>query len=231
MIPHMEIILDNKFDVSTTGQPFQARPTVFYDNRGAFAEQWYCGSADKRFPGTEFLDSLSWVKQINRSVSKSGVVRGMHAQTGSFCQGKLVEAVHGSVYDIVVDARPDSSTFGKIAFYLLDAENQAKLWIPRGFLHGFIVPLDCPEATFQYFTDAPYCRDSEISCSPIDVLRHIADGKAGADARLAEAATQALVRPGLAMSEKDRYATPMSGFLSRLAASRRRWWELGSDLN
>jgi len=64
--------------------------------------------------------SISWVKQINRSVSKGGTVRGCHAQRGKFCQGKLVEALNAKIYDIITDARPDSKTFGVSNVYILD---------------------------------------------------------------------------------------------------------------
>ena len=66
----------------------------------------------------------------------------MHAQSGKSCQGKLVQAVYGKIFDVITDARPDSDTFGVSDVFELDSERQNQLWVPRGFLHGFVVPSD-----------------------------------------------------------------------------------------
>lgn len=85
-------------------------PNVFPDDRGSFSE--VLKSSDVPYLGI--------VRQINRSVSRKGTFRGFHAQKAPFCQAKLVEALTVPIYDIIVDARPDSKTFGKSACYLLD---------------------------------------------------------------------------------------------------------------
>lgn len=86
------------------------------------------------------------------------------------------------MYDVIVDARPDSLTFGKTAVYTLGSREQTKLWVPRGFLHGFVVSGgSTPRAMFQYMVDAPYCREAEIGCSPLEVLRAIDRGEIEAD--------------------------------------------------
>lgn len=98
---------DTLFDTASSGQPWMVCPKVFSDNRGTFSEV-LVGS------------SLESIKQINRSTSCQWTVRGFHAQRAPMCQAKLVEALTIPIYDIIVDARPDSKTFGTIAAYLLD---------------------------------------------------------------------------------------------------------------
>jgi len=74
------------------------------------------------------------------------------------------------IYDMIIDARPDSETFGACSFFKLDPIKQNKLWIPRGFLHGFIVPKCEGEAIFNYYCDATYCKSSEIGICPHDLV-------------------------------------------------------------
>lgn len=79
----MDISFEKIFDSASTGQPFRIYPTIHTDARGSFAEQW---SLREEWPAeAAFMADMSWVKQVNRSESLPGVVRGMHAQTGSFC--------------------------------------------------------------------------------------------------------------------------------------------------
>ena len=149
---------------------FQVFPDVYGDNRGSFSEVLKCQSEwlhDKsEYP--IWFSSIHWIRQINRSKSSSGVIRGCHAQKGSFCQGKLVEAINRRIYDVITDARPQSDTFGVTQIFLLDPIKQNKLWVPRGFLHGFVVPYDDSEeqAIFNYYVDNIYYKDSEICVNP-----------------------------------------------------------------
>ena len=111
------------------------------------------------------------IKQINRSCSRPGVVRGCHAQKGPYCQAKLVEAINTNIIDVITDARPDSKTFGKSKMYLLSSDKQNMLYVPRGFLHAFIVPTNTQSmAYFNYYCDNVYDKKSEICVNPRDVI-------------------------------------------------------------
>lgn len=132
-------------------------PRVFEDGRGSFSEV--------------LKGDLSWIKQVNRSVSHPGVVRGCHAQKGKWCQSKLVESLSVPIFDFIVDARPDSTTFGVSKMYRLDPFKQNKLFVPRGFLHSFLVPLRSQiDAIFMYYCDNEFNKDSELCINPKSVL-------------------------------------------------------------
>ncbi|MEG0051016.1 MAG: dTDP-4-dehydrorhamnose 3,5-epimerase [Terrisporobacter sp.] len=115
-------------------------PKVFGDNRGYFMES---------YNRKDFMDAgLDMVfVQDNESKSKKGVLRGMHFQTKN-AQGKLVRVTKGAVYDVAVDLRKESSTFGQWEGILLTDENKRQFYIPEGFAHGFLVLSD--EAVFNY---------------------------------------------------------------------------------
>lgn len=115
-------------------------PQVFCDDRGYFMET-YNQQAFK----DAGLD-MTFV-QDNQSKSKKGVLRGLHFQT-KFSQGKLVYVISGTVYDVGVDLRKDSPTYGQYADAILSGENKKMLYIPEGFAHGFLVLSD--EAVFAY---------------------------------------------------------------------------------
>lgn len=99
------------------------------------------------------------VKQISRSKSSKGILRGMHFQKGDFAQAKIVEVVRGSVVDVVVDMRPESPSYRKWTSVLLTPENNRQLYIPRGFAHGFLSLED--DTVFQYFVDNAYAPEQE----------------------------------------------------------------------
>lgn len=117
-------------------------PAVFGDERGFFMETWNQKKFEELVTGkpTQFV-------QDNHSKSKKGILRGLHYQTEN-TQGKLVRVISGEVFDVAVDIRKDSLTFGKWVGVYLSAENQRQLWIPEGFAHGFYVTSD--EAEFVY---------------------------------------------------------------------------------
>lgn len=151
-------------------------PDCYKDNRGYFMEvakeTTLLTDGDECI--SEIVNSTKWIKQINRSSSTQGVIRGCHSQKGNFCQGKLVEAVTGTVYDIITDARPNSKSFGLSTIVLLSSELHNKLWIPRGFLHSFVVPMNSVENTiFEYMCDNVYNKKSEITINPKSVLPRI----------------------------------------------------------
>ena len=97
--------------------------------------------------------------QDNESFSSKGVLRGLHFQKGAFAQAKLVRVVHGSVLDVAVDLRPDSTTYGEHFSIKLSADNKNQLFVPRGFAHGFVVLSDT--AVFSYKCDNYYNKESE----------------------------------------------------------------------
>ncbi|MBD8512237.1 dTDP-4-dehydrorhamnose 3,5-epimerase [Photobacterium sp. CAU 1568] len=117
-------------------------PAVFGDERGFFMETWQ----QKKFEELVTGKPCQFV-QDNHSKSKKGILRGLHYQTEN-TQGKLVRVVSGEVFDVAVDIRKDSPTFGQWVGVYLSAENKRQLWVPEGFAHGFYVTSD--EAEFVY---------------------------------------------------------------------------------
>ena len=98
--------------------------------------------------------------QDNQSLSRDrGVIRGLHCQVDPYAQGKLVRCIRGAIWDVAVDVRPGSATYGQWDAAELTAETGAQLWIPPGFLHGFCTLL--PDTEVLYKVTAPYDRDSE----------------------------------------------------------------------
>jgi len=136
-------------------------PRVFGDDRGFFYES-FNQQAFRQATGVD----VEFV-QDNHSRSGRNVLRGMHYQTAPRAQGKLVRAVVGEVFDVAVDIRPDSPTFGKWVGEVLSAENKCQLWIPPGFAHGFLVLSDVAEflyKTTDYY--APECEGSFLWSDP-----------------------------------------------------------------
>ncbi|PMN71097.1 dTDP-4-dehydrorhamnose 3,5-epimerase [Enterovibrio norvegicus] len=117
-------------------------PTVFGDERGFFMETWNQKKFEELVTG-----KLTKFVQDNHSKSKKGILRGLHYQTEN-TQGKLVRVVSGEVFDVAVDIRKDSPTFGEWVGVYLSAENKRQLWVPEGFAHGFYVTSE--EAEFVY---------------------------------------------------------------------------------
>ena len=132
---------------------FIIEPRVFQDSRGYFFESFnqekFCKGIGNKI---EFV-------QDNESFSSRGVIRGLHFQTGEFAQAKLVRVVKGTVLDVAVDIRKESSTFGKYIAVELTEENKKQLFIPRGFAHGFAVLSET--AIFSYKCDNFYKKEAE----------------------------------------------------------------------
>ena len=116
-------------------------PTVFGDDRGYFVETY--NENDMKAAGMDYV-----FVQDNQSASKKGVLRGLHFQK-EFPQDKLVRVVNGEVFDVAVDLRPGSKTFGKWYGVLLSAENKKQFMIPKNFAHGFIVLSDYAEFCYK----------------------------------------------------------------------------------
>jgi dTDP-4-dehydrorhamnose 3,5-epimerase len=126
-------------------------PDVFMDSRGYFLETFT--TSKYTLPGA------SAFVQDNEAQSDLGVLRGLHFQTGAAAQGKLVRVVVGAVYDVAVDIRRGSETFGIPYGVLLTGENKRQLWIPRGFAHGYLVLEN--ETIFSYKCDNYYTKNAE----------------------------------------------------------------------
>ena len=131
---------------------FVITPDVFGDNRGYFFESYSKVKMKGIFEG-EFI-------QDNQSLSsKKGVIRGLHCQCGEFSQTKLVRVIEGAVDDVIVDVRRGSPTYLKWIRVRLSGENQKQLFIPKGFLHGFVTITD--NVIFCYKVDEYYNKGSE----------------------------------------------------------------------
>ena len=149
-------MVDSKLRVTPTAIPdvLIIEPKVFSDNRGWFTESFNAQDFAKVTQlNIEFV-------QDNHSFSRQWTLRGLHYQL-KHTQGKLVRVTAGSVFDVVVDLRKDSATFGQWAGEILSAENHRQLWIPPGFGHAFLVLED--RTDFLYKTTDYYAPQSEAS--------------------------------------------------------------------
>lgn len=140
------------------------KPRVFEDARGYFFES---------FSQREFEEAVGKIDfvQDNESRSLYGVVRGLHYQLPPYAQAKLLRVVKGRVWDVAVDLRRDSVTFGQHVAVELSEENKLQLFIPRGFAHGFAVLSE--ETVFQYKCDNYYAPGFEGGICFDDVDLHI----------------------------------------------------------
>jgi len=127
-------------------------PTVFGDHRGYFYESY---NKDKFAQ----LGIHETYVQDNQSMSHAGVLRGLHFQTGDWAQGKLVRVLQGAVYDVAVDIRQNSPTYGQWFGVELNTENNYQLWVPVGFAHGFATLKD--NTIFTYKCTNLYHKPSE----------------------------------------------------------------------
>ena len=129
------------------------QPKIFGDERGFFMETFRDDWFRENVADVEFV-------QDNHSKSSQGILRGLHYQLEQ-TQGKLVRVVEGEVYDVAVDMRESSATFGQCFGTLLSAENKRQLWVPAGFAHGFYVTTESAE--FVYKCTDYYHPESEHS--------------------------------------------------------------------
>ena len=137
-----------KFEKQETGIEglYVIMPTVFEDNRGFFMETYQKQDFAAIGIAQEFV-------QDNQSGSTKGVLRGLHFQK-EYAQSKLVRVIKGAVYDVAVDLRRDSKTYGKYYGVILTEENKLQFFIPKGFAHGYLVLSE--EAEFTYKCDDYY---------------------------------------------------------------------------
>lgn len=157
-------------------------PAVFGDDRGFFYESFN----QQRFE--QAIGRCVNFVQDNHSKSVKGVLRGLHYQLPPHPQAKLVRCVAGEVFDVAVDIRKDSPTFGQSVGLILSEENKRQLWIPEGFAHGFLVLSDTAE--FLYKTTDYWFKEQERSIVWND----------------AELSIDWPLREGLALSAKDQQA-------------------------
>jgi len=132
---------------------YKMSPKVFEDSRGYFFESFNSSLL------TQATGLTTNFVQDNQSKSSYGVLRGLHLQTGESAQAKLVRAIEGEILDIVVDLRPESSSFKQHFSCVLSAENKTQLFVPKGFAHGFIVLSEF--ATIHYKADNYYNPNAE----------------------------------------------------------------------
>ncbi len=128
-------------------------PQVWKDERGYFYESYNKQKFEQAGIYAEFV-------QDNQSFSQKGTLRGLHCQAPPFAQGKLVRVIQGRVIDIAVDARKNSATFGQSLSVELSGENQKMLWVPPGFLHGFVTLQN--DTIFTYKVSGLYNKASEM---------------------------------------------------------------------
>lgn len=118
-------------------------PKIFEDSRGFFFESFNLNE----FKKATSLD-VNFV-QDNHSKSAKGVLRGLHYQLHPYAQSKLVRVIQGEVFDVAVDLRKSSPTFGKYVSQILSAKNRRQMWIPEGFAHGFLALTDNAEILYK----------------------------------------------------------------------------------
>jgi len=129
-------------------------PTVHGDDRGFFLETFHAGRYAAHGIATDFV-------QDNHSKSGHGILRGLHTQLGDDAQGKLLRVIDGSIFDVAVDIRVGSPTFGHHVTVEISAENFRQLWVPPNFAHGFCVTSE--SAQVEYKCTRPYAPESELS--------------------------------------------------------------------
>ena len=132
---------------------FVVEPIIFSDIRGGFFESFN----QQKFEGA-IGEKVNFV-QDNQSISRKGVIRGLHYQEGKYAQAKLVRVVKGRVLDVILDLRKNSKTYGEYHSVVLSAENGKQVFVPKGFAHGFSVLEN--NTIFAYKCDNYYHKKSE----------------------------------------------------------------------
>lgn len=159
--------------------PALVQPKMIGDDRGffmeAFKDAWF----------REHIADVTFV-QDNQSLSRqAGTIRGLHYQSAPFGQGKLVRCLKGAIFDVAVDIRPGSSTFGRWVGATLTADKGEQLWVPDGFAHGFCTLV--PDCEVFYKVTNPYSKPNDLGLAfddpeigiewPIDIAKAILSDK------------------------------------------------------
>ena len=134
---------------------FLIKPKIFSDKRGSFFESWNQDTFDS------LISEKIIFSQDNHSCSNVGVLRGLHYQVPPIPQGKLVRCVSGEIFDVAVDIRNYSKTFGEYVCAKLNNHNKLMLWIPTGFAHGFLSLKDNSEVIYK--ASGKYSKEHERS--------------------------------------------------------------------
>jgi dTDP-4-dehydrorhamnose 3,5-epimerase len=150
-----------KFKVTLQSIPdvLLIEPAVYADERGYFKESYNLHDFEEFLPGVKFV-------QDNESKSTRGVLRGLHFQRPPHAQAKLIRVIHGSIWDVAMDIRPDSPTYKQYCYAEITSENHFQFFVPRGFAHAFIVTSET--AIVQYKTDNFYNPESDAGIHPHD---------------------------------------------------------------
>ena len=127
--------------------PLLIKPNVVNDDRGFFMESW--NSNDWKSIIEKSKQEFNLFLQDNHCQSSIGVLRGLHYQLNPYAQGKLVRCISGDIFDVAVDIRINSPTFGKYVGEFLSSENYLQLWIPEGFAHGFLTISEKAEVLYK----------------------------------------------------------------------------------
>jgi dTDP-4-dehydrorhamnose 3,5-epimerase len=136
-------IIQSKFD-----DVFMVEPTVYGDGRGFFMESYNEGVYEK------FGIKLDFIQENHSLSQQAGTIRGLHYQLHPKAQAKLLRVTRGAIYDVIVDIRKGSPTYGEWDGYILTAENKRQLFIPKGYAHGFCTLVENTEV--QYKVDNYY---------------------------------------------------------------------------
>ena len=171
-------------------------PDRIGDERGWFCEQYNEERYAKAGICARFV-------QDNESFSRKGVIRGLHWQAAPHTQAKLVRVIRGAVWDVAVDIRRGSPTFGRHVAVTLSAENRRQFFIPRGFAHGFVVLED--DTLFSYKCDSLYCPSADRGMRFDDPALGIEWPDVGVELTLSEKDRR---HPGLAGIEPWEAASP-----------------------
>ena len=139
---------------------FLISPKIICDNRGYFFESY-----SKKKLNNILEQKIDFV-QDNQSKSKKGVIRGFHFQKQPYAQGKLIRAQVGKIFDVIIDIRKESETYGEFDSVIISSSNKLMLWIPPGFAHGFQSMTN--NAVIIYKTSNYYHKESEVSINPFD---------------------------------------------------------------
>jgi dTDP-4-dehydrorhamnose 3,5-epimerase len=131
--------------------------TTFSDKRGKFS---------KFLPSDSLNNSLNSIA-ISTNFQK-GTLRGLHFQIEPFAEEKLITCIQGSIFDVIVDLRPHSSTYGKWVFFELSAKNSMQLYLPKGVAHGY--QTIAPDSIIHYCLSSPYARESSFAINPLGDL-------------------------------------------------------------
>tara|TARA_A100001011_G_scaffold293292_1_gene305139 strand:- start:3889 stop:4491 length:603 start_codon:yes stop_codon:yes gene_type:complete len=127
--------------------PILLKPKIFGDDRGFFFESWNKKNLYEVFKDNDQKEAI--FVQDNHSKSTKGVLRGLHYQRNPIPQGKLVRCIKGEIFDVAVDIRKKSETYGSWVSAYLNSENKYQLWIPEGFAHGFLTMSETAEVAYK----------------------------------------------------------------------------------